>query len=140
MTAGCHQLITLSWYITHCPTCKSCEGNASCLSMFLITSGWIPSCFLEALDTDKSDLALLPCRICIDNCKLHVRRYCSRSSKNCIDLCLLLWLCCTSTLQSAHTFLQVHLTVGNVRSCNMLDTEHCHDTGEGLRGIAWTII
>ena len=74
ITAGSHHLVTLSWDITLCPTCRSCEGKTSCLSMFLITSGWIPSCFLAALDIGKSELALLPCRICIGNCKLPVRK------------------------------------------------------------------
>ena len=59
MTAGFHHLVTLSWCITLCPTCKSCVGNTSCLSLFLSTSDCIPSCSLAALDIGKSDLAHL---------------------------------------------------------------------------------
>ena len=44
--------------------------------MFLITSGWMPGCFLVAFDIGKSDLPLLPCRIFIGDYKLPVRAVC----------------------------------------------------------------
>ena len=97
-------------------------------------------CFLSPSDIGKSDLALLPCKICIGDCKLPVRGYCGRSS-TLVYIFTFFFGFVKQALYDLHILLckSIWLWVMQ-RACNMVDTKCFHDTGECLECIAWSII